>query len=69
MSYAKEHKVFENTKLGSPGLEKNMEKRPNIDHLIKRIMVERRKEQKKNSLTTITVFLVIFAAVVYFYYN
>ena len=69
MSSVKENKVFENPKAGSYGTEKNMEKRPNIDHLIKRIMVERRKEQKKNSLSVIIFFLVICVAIMFFYYN
>jgi|TARA_B110000444_G_C18727116_1_gene541447 hypothetical protein len=36
------------------GREKNIQ-RPNIDHLIKRIRVQRRKERNINILTTATV--------------
>ena len=43
-----------------PVAKKSAVVRPNIDHLIKRIMSERRKEKKKNLL----ILLVIFFAVV-----
>jgi len=33
-------------------------KRPNIDHLIKRIMVEKRKEARKNKLIFVVLFVV-----------
>tara|TARA_B110000881_G_C18352402_1_gene402145 strand:- start:105 stop:317 length:213 start_codon:yes stop_codon:yes gene_type:complete len=33
--------------------------RPNIDHLIKRILIERRKEQRKNFTIFATIILVI----------
>jgi len=33
-------------------------KRPNIDHLIKRIMVEKRKEARKNKLIFLALFVV-----------
>jgi hypothetical protein len=33
--------------------------RPNIDHLIKRILIERRKEQRKNFIIFSTIILVI----------
>jgi len=33
--------------------------RPNIDHLIKRILIERRKEQRKNFIIFATIILVI----------
>ena len=38
--------------------------RPNIDHLIKRILNERRKEQKKNFLIFASIFLIISALMV-----
>ena len=33
--------------------------RPNIDHLIKRIMSERRKEKKKNLLSLLVIFFAV----------
>ena len=44
---------------------KSQAARPNIDHLIKRIVVERRKEQKKNCLIFILISLVIGAAMIF----
>jgi hypothetical protein len=41
--------------------------RPNIDHLIKRILNERRKEQKKNFLIFASIFLIIVGSVVFSY--
>ena len=38
--------------------------RPNIDHLIKRILVERRKEQKKNFLIFTFILLTISGSVI-----
>ena len=38
--------------------------RPNIDHLIKRILVERRKEKKKNFLIFILILSVIFGLII-----
>ena len=37
----------------------NYSPRPNIDHLIKRIVVERRKERKNNLITLTLSFLVV----------
>ena len=37
----------------------NHSPRPNIDHLIKRIVVERRKERKNNLITLTLSFLVV----------
>ena len=39
--------------------EKLKPNRPNIDHLIKRILIERRKEQRKNFIIFATIILVI----------
>jgi len=38
--------------------------RPNIDHLIKRILIERRKEQRKNFIIFATIILVIAGSMV-----
>tara|TARA_B100000795_G_C22570869_1_gene350020 strand:- start:455 stop:667 length:213 start_codon:yes stop_codon:yes gene_type:complete len=38
--------------------------RPNIDHLIKRILIERRKEQRKNFIIFSTIILVIAGSMV-----
>ena len=43
--------------------------RPNIDHLIKRILTERRKEKKKNILIFVFVLLIVFGSMVFSYYN
>jgi uncharacterized membrane protein len=43
-----------------PEIEKKQNGRPNIDHLIKKILIERRKRQKKNLFTS-AAFLLIFA--------
>jgi hypothetical protein len=40
--------------------------RPNIDHLIKRIMTERRKERKINVVTMILILSVIASAALFF---
>ena len=45
----------------------NRTPKPNIDHLIKRILNERRKEQKKNFLIFASIFLIIVGSVVFSY--
>tara|TARA_B110000967_G_C18576861_1_gene407686 strand:- start:67 stop:273 length:207 start_codon:yes stop_codon:yes gene_type:complete len=40
--------------------------RPNIDHLIKRIMIERRRDSRKNFIVFVFVLLVITGLVVLF---
>jgi len=42
----------------TPNTIKPKVKRPNIDHLIKRIIVERRKETKKNTLIIFALIIV-----------
>jgi len=42
-----------------PVIKNSIKERPNIDHLIKRIIVERRKEQRKNLLIFLFMFLAI----------
>ena len=44
-------------------------KRPNIDHLIKRILSERRKQEKKNFLTITFILFTIGAATFVSIYN
>ena len=44
---------------------KEMNKRPNIDHLIKRILVERRKEERKN-IFIFTLVLTVAAGIMTF---
>ena len=39
----------------------NKKKRPNIDHLMKRMRIEKRKEQKKNAVLVSVVFLTVIA--------
>ena len=43
----------------------NYSPRPNIDHLIKRIVVERRKERKNNLITLTLSFLVVAALAIF----
>ena len=43
----------------TPAIKNSRKERPNIDHLIKRIIVERRKEQRKNLLIFLFLFLAI----------
>ena len=43
----------------TPAIKNSRKERPNIDHLIKRIIVERRKEQRKNLLILLFLFLAI----------
>ena len=42
-----------------PNIKKTKTVRPNIDHLTKRILTEKRKEQRKNSIVLVSVLLVI----------
>jgi len=42
--------------------------RPNIDHLIKRILVERRKQEKKHFLV-FTVIISVFVVVAFYIYS
>ena len=49
--------------------EKFKHTRPNIDHLIKRILVERRTEKKKNLAVFIVILLTIFGFIIFFLYN
>ena len=49
--------------------EKLKSNRPNIDHLIKRILTERRKEKKKNILIFVFVLLIVFGSMVFSYYS
>jgi hypothetical protein len=42
-----------------PGIKKAAGERPNIDHLIKKIIVEKRKEKRQNILIIITVIVLV----------
>ena len=48
-----------------PNSEQSKSARPNIDHLIKRILTERRKESKKNLAILIVVLSVITGFVIF----
>ena len=61
--FKKTNLLVENMK-DEPSKSKSKAPRPNIDHLIKRIIVERRKEQKKFLLIGVFVLLVISALVI-----
>jgi|TARA_B110000967_G_C18786997_1_gene511313 hypothetical protein len=56
---SKENNMSVAAKKTSPNIVKPQTERPNIDHLIKRILVERRKENKKNFLVFAIVLLTI----------
>jgi|TARA_B110000211_G_C13720092_1_gene395627 hypothetical protein len=48
-----------------PNLEQSKSARPNIDHLIKRIITERRNESRKNLYILIFILLVITGFVIF----
>ena len=50
---------------GSPDLKEVKIERPNIDHLIKKILVERRKEGRKNFLIFSVIALITFGLILY----
>ena len=64
--FKKTNLLVENMK-DEPSKSKSKAQRPNIDHLIKRIMVERRKEQRKN-LVIFSFFLLAIAGSVSFFF-
>tara|TARA_B100000780_G_scaffold173820_1_gene121690 strand:+ start:1013 stop:1219 length:207 start_codon:yes stop_codon:yes gene_type:complete len=55
----KENNFLEKASKDSLDLKKMSIPRPNIDHLIKRILVERRKEKKKHFIIFAVIFLII----------
>ena len=58
-SQLKENNLLSENEKHTPNTIKPKAKRPNIDHLIKRILVERRKETKK----TFIIFALIIVAI------
>tara|TARA_B100000780_G_C21057969_1_gene425141 strand:+ start:271 stop:483 length:213 start_codon:yes stop_codon:yes gene_type:complete len=65
----KENNFSEKTIKSPSTTSKSKLQRPNIDHLIKRILTERRKEQKKNILIFVFVLLIVFGSVIFSYYS
>ena len=53
----------------SPHEKISIKNRPNIDHLIKRILTERRKTNKKNIFAFIVIFLLVGGLSIYSLYN
>tara|TARA_B110000914_G_scaffold199388_1_gene190400 strand:- start:542 stop:754 length:213 start_codon:yes stop_codon:yes gene_type:complete len=53
----------------SPHVKISIKNRPNIDHLIKRILTERRKTNKKNIFAFIVIFLLVGGLSIYSLYN
>jgi len=51
----------------TPMVRKSLKERPNIDHLIKRILIERRAQERKNLLTLIVVVSAIIVIGIYIY--
>ena len=58
-SQLKENNFSVEAKINLPDIKKAKTARPNIDHLIKRILTERRKAQQKNFIVLVSVLLVI----------
>ena len=50
-----------------PELKVSQKTRPNIDHLIKRILVERRSQERKNLIVFLAVFLVAVIIALFLY--
>jgi len=63
----KENNSSVEAKEGLLDLKQSKKVRPNIDHLITRIITERRQEIRKNLLTFIVVLLVISGLFIFFY--
>ena len=63
----KENNSLVEAKEGLLDLKQSKKVRPNIDHLIKRIITERRQESRKNLLTFIVILLVIGGLFIFFY--
>ena len=51
------------------GLKTPIKGRPNIDHLIKRILVEKRKKMKKDLLTFVFIILLVIGAMMLSFNN
>ena len=51
------------------GLKTHIKGRPNIDHLIKRILVEKRKKMKKDLLTFVFIILLVIGAMMLSFNN
>ena len=63
----KKNNLLAETNKVLPKIEKNQNGRPNIDHLIKKILTERREANKKNSISIIVVVIAI--CIITFYIN
>jgi hypothetical protein len=62
----KEKKMSLEVNQDLPDIKNTHKMRPNIDHLVKRIMIERRKE-KKNSIIMMSFVLLAFASLSLFF--
>jgi len=51
----------------TPIVKKSPKERPNIDHLIKRILIERRAQERKNLLTLLVIVSAIIVIGIYIY--
>ena len=51
----------------TPMVRKSLKERPNIDHLIKRILIERRAQERKNLLTLLVIVSAIIVIGIYIY--
>jgi len=51
----------------TPMVRKSLKERPNIDHLIKRILIERRSQERKNLLTLLVIVSAIIVIGIYIY--
>ena len=61
-------KLSQEVKQNFSELKKSQKTRPNIDHLIKRILVERRSQERKNLIVFLAVLLVA-GIIALFLYN
>ena len=65
----KQNNLLIKTNIDAVQVKRPIEERPNIDHLIKRILSERRKQEKKNFLTVTFILFTIGAATFVSVYN
>jgi|TARA_B110000967_G_C18605646_1_gene421433 hypothetical protein len=62
----KENNFLQNTPKQTPNIKTAKTKRPNIDHLIQRMLIEKRREQKKNLIIFVFTLLAICGVMMFF---
>jgi len=68
-SALKQNNLSTKTNIDAVKVKGPIKERPNIDHLIKRILSERRKQEKKNIFTVTFILLIIGATTLVSIYN